>query len=208
MLKDVREIAARYPADPALLATLAEAEYSAGNDAEAIAAADAALALDPARVAAYVQKGYALFHRAAEAEDKVAAYRAAVEPFLALNKIENDHPLPLIYYYRSFADSGRQPSVTAVQGLERAVQLAPFDLDLRLMLASYQLGDGQVDAARINFLPIAYSPHGGSQAERARGVVERIDAGDPPDAEELTAIFGPGPTDETKKAAGDGDSGD
>jgi tetratricopeptide (TPR) repeat protein len=191
LLDDAREVAARFPGDAPVLAALAEAEYDAGNDAEAIAAADAALALDPSQVNAYVQKGYALFRRAAEAgaEDKVAAYRAAVEPFVALNKLENDHPLPLIYYFRSFAESGRRPSETAVLGLERAAELAPFDLALRMNLATLQLSEGRVEQARANLLPIAYNPHGDAMAEGARIVIERIDAGTPPDARELAQIM-------------------
>ena len=192
LLDDARKVAARFPGEAPVLAALAEAEYDAGNDAEAIAAADAALALDPSQVNAYVQKGYALFRRAAEAEaeDKVAAYRAAVEPFVALNKLENDHPLPLIYYFRSFAESGRRPSATAVQGLERAAELAPFDLYLRLSLATQQLQDGRTEQARANFLPIAYNPHGGPLSEAVRAVVDRLDHGTPPDERELAQILG------------------
>ncbi len=54
-----------YPGDAMVQTALAEAEFDAGHDAEAIAAADAALALDPKQANAYVQKGYALFHQAA-----------------------------------------------------------------------------------------------------------------------------------------------
>ncbi|OYW43953.1 MAG: hypothetical protein B7Z33_14045 [Sphingomonadales bacterium 12-68-11] len=65
LVVEARAVAARHPGDPGVLAALAEAEYDAGFDEPAIAAADAALALDPAQVNAYVQKGYALFRRAA-----------------------------------------------------------------------------------------------------------------------------------------------
>ena len=47
VLTDARAIASRFPKDPAVLSALAEAEHDAGNDKEAIAAADAALADDP-----------------------------------------------------------------------------------------------------------------------------------------------------------------
>ncbi|HEY6813937.1 MAG TPA: hypothetical protein VI168_00225 [Croceibacterium sp.] len=189
LLADARKVATRYPGDAAVLAALAESEYDAGNDAEAIAAAEAALAIDPGQVNAYLQKGYALFRRAADADDRVAAYRAGVQPFIALNRIENDHPLPLLYFYRSFVESGREPSETAVQGLERAAELAPFDLPLRLNLATVQLQDGRVEQARANFLPVAYNPHGGQMAVAARRVIEQIDAGTPPDSDGLRLIF-------------------
>ncbi len=57
VLADARKVAAKYPSDAGVLSALAEAEYDAGNDAEAIAAADAAIAIDPARTNPYVQKG-------------------------------------------------------------------------------------------------------------------------------------------------------
>jgi tetratricopeptide (TPR) repeat protein len=192
VLIEARAVAARYPADAAVLAALAEAEYDAGNDAQAIAAADAALALDRQRANAYVQKGYALFRRAASAEneDMEAAYVEAVAPFVALNRIENDHPLPLIYYYNSFSLQGRTPPEVAIRGIERAAELAPFDLALRMMVASQQIGDARFDHARYNLVPIAYSPHPTAMSAGARAALERMDAGETDDIDGLLALLG------------------
>jgi hypothetical protein len=196
VLMEAREIATRHPADAAVLAALAEAEYDAGSDVQAIAAADAALALDPSQVNAYVQKGYALFRQAAEAEDRTAAYRAAVAPFVALNRIENDHPLPLLYYYRSFVERGVRPPEQAALGLARAAELAPFDLGLRFNLATHQIQSGDLPAARSNLVPIAYNPHGGgAMADAARRMIERIDEGGEPAADELMALMRPSALD-------------
>ena len=139
LLPDARGIAARFPDDPAVLSALAEAEHDAGNDKEAISAADAAIALDPTQVNAYVQKGYSLFHMAATDADPVGAYTRARQPFLELNRLENNHPLPLIYYYLSFLEQKAEPTPTAIAGLKRAADLAPFDLGLRMMLARQQV---------------------------------------------------------------------
>jgi len=204
IVAEARTIAARYPADPAVLAALAEAEHDAGHEAEAIASADAALAIDPNRVNAFVQKGFALFALAADAEDRDAAYRAAREPFLALNRIENDHPLPLIYYNRYFAERGVQPPENAAQALVRAAELAPFDFSLRLNLAIQQLQTGQLAEARNNLLPIAYNPHGGAMADGARTVIERIDSGAPPEGRELMMILSTGDAP-APGSAGEGD---
>ena len=95
LVTEARTVAARFPADPAVQAALAEAEYDAGNDAAAIAAADKALAADKTQVNAWVQKGYALFRSAADADDRKAAYRAARAPFVALNKLENEFAMIL-----------------------------------------------------------------------------------------------------------------
>jgi tetratricopeptide (TPR) repeat protein len=171
-----RTIAAQFPKDGAVQAALAEAEYDAGNDKEALAASDAALAIDPKQVNAYVQKGYAMFRIAADAKDSEAAYRAARAPFLALNAIEQDHPLPLIWYYRSFAEMGRAPSPTAVEGLKRAMELAPFDDGLRMTLVMQDLRDHNRAEARSHLLPIAYAPHGKGYAKVAREMLARLDA--------------------------------
>jgi Flp pilus assembly protein TadD len=207
LLVDARAVAAQYPGEAMVQSALAEAEFDAGNDAEAIAAADAALALDPKQANAYVQKGYALFRQAAEADDAGAAYKAAVAPFLALNKIEHDHPLPLVYYFRSFAERGEQPPEQAVRGLERATELAPFDVGLRFNLAVYQINAGDLAQARANLLPLAYNPHGGDMAEAARRVVERIDAGGEPAAPELLALLSPPSADEPAGGDTGGDAG-
>ncbi|MEL7199080.1 MAG: DUF1570 domain-containing protein [Pseudomonadota bacterium] len=176
LLPDVREIAAKYPEDPGVLAALAEAEYDAGNSDEAIAAADKAIAIDPSRANPYVQKGYALFRKAGDAEGEArdAAFEEAMKPFGALNKIENDHPLPLIYYYRSYVQRGMEPPENAKHALERAAQLAPFDKSLWLNVAMMQLQEGKISLARQSLQPIAFDPHGGSFAEKTAALIEAL----------------------------------
>jgi tetratricopeptide (TPR) repeat protein len=175
VLADARAIASRFPKDPTVLSALAEAEHDAGNDREAIAAADAALAVDPRQVNAYVQKGLSLYRIAQDAPGQGERYKQARAAFTALNRIENDHPLPLFYYYDSFVRQGTTPSALALQALERASELAPFDLGLRMTLAMQQLRVGDRKEARRNLLPVAYNPHGGSTAEFASKVLERMD---------------------------------
>ncbi len=175
LLPEVREVAAEFPDDAGVQSALAEAEYDAGNDAEAIAAAERAIALDPARTNPYVQKGYALFRQARKAEDKAAAYEAAMEPFTALNQRENDHPLPLIYYYRSFANRGVEPPDNAKAALERAAQLAPFDQQLWVNVAVMQAREGKIALAQDSLRPLAANPHGGQRAEIAKKLIAALD---------------------------------
>jgi tetratricopeptide (TPR) repeat protein len=176
LLPEVRAVAARFPDDAGVLAALAEAEHDAGNDAEAIAAADAAIARDPTRVNAYVQKGYALFRQARVAEDKEAAYAAAMQPFEALNAIENDHPLPLIYYYRRFAEQRKMPPENARAALEYASQLAPFDQQLRFNTATMMIREGKIALARDYLAPLAANPHGGRTTDLARQLRDKLAA--------------------------------
>ena len=174
IVAEARLIAERYPADAGVLTQLAEAEYDAGNDAEAIAAADKALAIDPQRVNAYVQKGYAKFRLAREAEDRKAAFADAMEPFQALNTIEPDHPLPLVYYYRSFAERRAKPNETARAAMERAAELAPFDEQLQLNAGIMLIGEANHGVARLFLQPLAASPHGGRNANQAKRLLAMI----------------------------------
>lgn len=189
LLVEARSIAARYPADPAVLSALAEAEHDAGNDKESIAAADAALAIDRTQVNAYVQKGLSLFRMAPDADDPATAYLRARVPFVALNRLEHDHPLPLYYFYQSFVLQGKPPTPLAIQGLERAVEVAPFALDLRMTLADQQLKSGHLDDARRSLSPIAFNPHGGSLATAAQKAIAKIESDPKWDGHEGMAAF-------------------
>jgi tetratricopeptide (TPR) repeat protein len=181
LLPDARKVAASYPDDPAVLAVLAEAEHDAGNFQAAIAAADKALAIDPGTLDAYVQKGYALFRIAADAPDAEAGEQAIAEGrkvFLALNRLENDHPIPLVFFYRSYLETGRTPTENAANGLKWAAELAPFDLGLKLAVARQYLNEGDTKSARRMLVPVAYNPHGGTAAAFAQAAIERIDNGE------------------------------
>lgn len=169
---DARAVAARYPNDAEVLAALAEAEYDAGNDNAAIAAAERAIAADPSVTNAYVQQGYALFRKATDADDKERAYAAAMAPFEALNALETDHTQPLIYFYRSFVERGATPPEGAKFALERATQLAPFDQQLAVEVASMKASDGDPVIARYLLAPVAANPHGGSRARMARAMMD------------------------------------
>lgn len=193
VLEDARKIARRYPEDPGVQTALAEAEFDAGNDAEAIAAADRAIALDPNRPNAYVQKGFALFRIAGNAPEPETAYASAMVPFSALNAIENDHPLPLIYYYRSFAERGKQPNQTARQALEKATELAPFDHQLAMNAAIMHARFGEIAQATLQLTPVAANPHGGNMANAAKLLLTLFDTaeeGVPFDPRTLSASMG------------------
>ena len=184
LLPRAREIGARYPGDAAVQAALAEAEFDAGNAQAAIEAADRAIAADPENPDAYVQKGFALFSLAEDIQDpdeQTAAVDAAMIPFSKLNRIEPDHPLPLIYYYRSFGLKGLSPTENARVAIEQAAQLSPFDNNLWLTVASLMASEGKIALARDILSPIANNPHEGSAASAASGMIEVLE--DKPDGE-------------------------
>lgn len=171
IVAEAREVAVRFPNDAHVQAALAEAEYDAGEDARAIAAADRAIALDPAVKNAYIQKGYALFRQARDADDRDAAYTAAMVPFGQLNRLENDHPLPLLYYYRSYSERGAEAPEHARHALERAAQLAPFDHSLWFEVGLMQAREGKIPLAITSLEPVAADPHGGDMADRADALI-------------------------------------
>ncbi|MXP47125.1 DUF1570 domain-containing protein [Altererythrobacter luteolus] len=191
LLEEVREIAEEYPADAAVQAVLAEAEHDAGNYAEAIAAADRAIAANSGTKNAYIQKGYSLFRLAADAEDRGKAYGEAMVPFSKLNKLENDHPLPLIHYYRSYAERGLEPPEQAKHALERAAQLAPFDQGLWMRVGRMQAQEGKIGLASHSVRPLMANPHGGRLAAEARRFVaalEKAPEGEPFDVSMLSSM--------------------
>ena len=184
-----RKIADRYPDDPSVQSALAEAEFIAGNDAAAIIASNLALAKDDKDVNAYVQKGYALFRQAREAKDQATAYKKAIAPFLALNKIENDHPLPLMYNHIRFVAQKKAPSRNAIEGLERALELAPFDRGLRFRVALQQIKERRYDWAERNLSALAFDPHGGKLSRASQEVLKRLRGDKELDPSELIKIL-------------------
>jgi tetratricopeptide (TPR) repeat protein len=169
-------IVAQNPAEPAVLAALAEAEHDAGNYDAAIAAADKALAIDPKLVNAHVQKIYALGQLAEQSDDPEAAWKRARRAVTALNKVEPDHPIPLIYYYRSLLGSGQEVTDLSVQGLERALQLAPYDQGVRWTLAQQYKDEEDWAAAYRLLLPLANDPHNRSDENPAIALLAELKA--------------------------------
>jgi tetratricopeptide (TPR) repeat protein len=161
LVLEARAVAQKYPDEPAVQAALAEAEYDAGDDEAAIRAADKALATAPGNMTALIQKGYALTRTASETKT-AAAWLAARKHFVSVNKIENDHPIPLIYYYLSFIEQDKEPTQAALDGLEWALELAPYDAGVRMMVADRQMKDKRFASAIRTISPLAYNPHLGA----------------------------------------------
>ena len=170
LLPDARKIAAQFPDDPAVLAALSEAEFDAGHDAEAIAAADKAVGIDPGQINATIQKGYAMARQAADAKDEKTAWKNVRKQFVQVNKIEVDHPIPLIQFYQSYKAAGEQPTKNAIDGLEWALSLSPFDKGLRWTVAMQEMEDKKFAEAIVTLGPLANNPHG----DESRGAAQKL----------------------------------
>jgi tetratricopeptide (TPR) repeat protein len=183
LVPQFRRAAAPFPADPSVQASLAEAEYDAGNLAEAEAAADRAIAAEPGNVDALTYKAMVAMARAeADPAANAATWRPVRQRILAINKTDPDDPFPFILFFRSFAAEGAEPTANAVTGLLRAFELAPYDEGLRQTVGYRHLQDGKADAARAALAPIAYNPHGGERAAAMQAVVDALDSGGAPAA--------------------------
>jgi hypothetical protein len=122
-LTGARKVGARYANDAAVLTALAEAECGAGYDDAAIAAAEAAIALDPKQV---IQKGRALASKIESGTLPKAAWSDMRAELIQANAVENDHPVPLIEFYRTYLKEGVPPTKNAIAGFEWPMQLAPL----------------------------------------------------------------------------------
>lgn len=175
LLPEARQVAGQHPQDAAVLAALAEAEFDADNDDAAIAAADRALAIDPGQINAQLQKGYALYRKAQAGALPPAAWKDVRSQFLRANRIEPDHPVPLVRFYLSFLEQGEPVTRNAVSGLERAMQVAPFDPSLRWLVAQQMISDERLSEASQTLAPLAYSPHPGEHTEAALRLLEEVE---------------------------------
>ncbi len=177
VVEKVRAVAARYPSDLLVLRSLAEAEFDVGNAGAALAAADAALRIDPKSVEAYVYRGRALA-ALAQKKDPAGSFENARIAYLAANKIDTEDPEPLYLFFRSFVEEGKEPTPNAIAALHYASVLAPQDEEVRFASAYAFLKEDKGQEARMELLPIAFDPHGGENADVARKVMDRIDAKD------------------------------
>lgn len=177
-----RRTAAEFPKHPWVQRVLAEIEFDAGNDAEAEAACDAALAIKPTDVDALLYKGRIHVRRLAKDKAATAAqWREARSWFLKANKIDPDLALAYVLFYNSFRTARERPTANAVTGLLLAEAMVPQDNALRWQVAQAMIEKGDLTAARASLRPIAYSPHAGAE-NPARALLAVLDANPTPEA--------------------------
>ncbi|MGQ0429485.1 MAG: hypothetical protein ACT4UQ_06110, partial [Gammaproteobacteria bacterium] len=176
LLPEAQQVAARYPDDADVLATLAAVELAAGNDDAAIATADQAIAINPDQIAAHLQKGFALFHKVESGALPKESWAWVRSQFAKANAIENDHPIPLVQFYKSLLVQGLEPTKNAVDGLAWAMQQAPFDASVRWLVSQELISDNRLaDAAEV-LAPLAYSPHRNEFTDKALKLLQEVQA--------------------------------
>jgi tetratricopeptide (TPR) repeat protein len=175
LLPEARRVAALHPDDPTVLAALAEAEFDAGNNDSAIAAADRAVAIDPKNINAHIQKGYALARQVHSGALPKESWNDVRSQFIKANSIENDNPIPLVQFYLSYVQQGEPPTRNAIDGVVWAMELAPFDTSLRWLVAQQLVSDERYREAARALAPLAYSPHPGEHTDQARQLLEDVE---------------------------------
>lgn len=176
LLPVARKLLEKYPDSPAVLEVVAEAEYDANNDDVAIALSERIIALDASRVYAHTLKGLALARKAVASDGSDEDWTLVRRQFLAANKLENDHPVPLINYYQSYLQQSLRPPKNAVEGLAYALELSPFDPELRFMMAVQYANSQHYQLAIRTLTPLANHPHDTELAESARQMLARVQA--------------------------------
>ena len=175
-----KAIEARYPGDPLVEATLAEAAVDADDADDAEAAADRAVKADPHDAEPLILKGRALEIKARD-EDMDARKRTFEEArrtFIAANSIDTEDPEPLFDFYESYLREGIRPNDNAIAALHYASDLAPQDVGVRMNSAIAYLEAGKLQDARKTLTVVAYSPHASDAAVIAKRMMTDIDAGD------------------------------
>ena len=168
--------AAPFPNDAGAQVVLAEAALDAGEIDEATAAADRAIAADPKNVRAYLYRGFASAAalRARKGDVAAAEWASVRKWYSKANAIENDAPMPLFMFYRSYLDADRPPTESAKNALRRALELAPYAEDLRFATAVMWLHEKNAAEAAGTLKPLAYQPHGGDLAQLASLMLDAI----------------------------------
>lgn len=200
VLVDARRVAARYPADPAVLAALAEAEQDAGNNAEAVAAADRAIAAESNHRKALIMKARALLAMARN--DRVKADWAGLRTLISkVNRLDPDDAEPLMLFYQSYQAQGIAPTRNAVEGLLYAQQLVPQDRNLRILAVRQMIRDNKLAEAERLFGPLAYNPHISGEARDALlKVMAALQSRNRAEAARLLDMDGKAPAEAARKS--------
>lgn len=184
LARDARALAARNPRSAIAHATHAEAEAKAKRYAEALAAAERAIALDPGLGKALLLKGQALMELGRK-QPAATDWKAVRSWFTRANRLDADNAEPLLLFYQSYAAEGRAATANSIEGLLYARALVPQDDELRMVATRQLVGDGRFPEAIRTFGALAYDPHAGQSRTRRMKIMAALKAGDGKQAGQL-----------------------
>ncbi|HZB70122.1 MAG TPA: DUF1570 domain-containing protein [Sphingomicrobium sp.] len=172
-----RGVVAKYPNSPEALTALAAAQVAAKHYGEAVRTATLAADAAPRSLKALTYKARALLGYAKEnpAQADWAQVRSAIA---AANRLDPDAPEPLLMFYESFAAQKARPPANAVMGLLYALELAPYDRQVRYTAVRELLAQNRLREAKAAFRQLAYAPHDTKEHDRNLDIMDKIIAGD------------------------------
>ena len=175
-LAGLRKDAARYRANLEAQLLLAEAECRSGHGAECAEAADRALALAPQNsdALAWMGAGQMQLALAGPASDRAVRLKTARATIARANRIDTENPLPLLLYYRSFADAGENAPDVAIEGLAKAVDTVPAAPGPRVLLGEALAKRGETVAARRALLPVAMGAYDSPEKVQAQALLASL----------------------------------
>lgn len=190
-LASVRTLAARYPKDPFALLTLARAEATIGDHAQARSLLEGLVAAEsPDRRALTALARLCLNEAPANGEEALPAEREARHLAVRANKIAPLDPEALYLYYISFRHEPDGPPKVALDALTEAFHLLPQSTVVSISFARALLREHDYAHASPVLMRIAYEPHASkATATWARAALDDIQArGTPQDAAAAPAL--------------------
>lgn len=182
ILQKIRDGAAKYPTDGYAQMLLAEAEFDAGNYAQARAATDRLLAVEPNNVRGLARLSMLKSLDAAKLQGpaRTAAIADARASAIRANRLAPLEALPLLAYYQSYSLTGEAAPTEALNALYQVVSTVPGDDKYRLLLVDELDRRHSYDEAIMWLTPLSNSPHDSPQRaaaqERQKQLIAKRDA--------------------------------
>lgn len=172
-LRRLRDKTGRFPNNLEAQVLMAEAECRSGDADACLAAAERGLRVAPGDSRALAWKGIALAKQAIAGPpaERAAKLRVARTFIARANRADTESTLPLIAYFRSFADAGEAPPDAATVGLLKATDAVPAAPGPRLLLGEELARQRQAAAARKILEPVAHGPYDSPERPRAAEVL-------------------------------------
>ncbi len=180
-----------YPQEPMALAAAAEGNLDARHLDEATRINDLLLTMQPDNAEAMLRRARIAAAHIGGGHDPEAwaAFRKIV---VKANHLSSNDPYALYEYYHSYTAAGELPTQIAIDGLWRALDLAPQADEVRVSLASEMIRLGKGAERDVLVAPMLNDPHA-PQSRRLGRALKDAPLGKYPDMSLLMPIEFPDP---------------